>query len=110
MHLQFENLPIPPMSLGRIVSAIMDIACLRRHSVIVDKRSKRQSEEHTPEELVDLAIKHNIARIAKRSVVGGDESFFVADLGYVVRQHQRWSRGFPDIQPYYGNSPLLPSR
>jgi ornithine decarboxylase len=56
----------------------------------------------SPDELVDLAIEGNIARIAKRSLVGGDESFFVADLGQLIRQHRRWTQNLPGIQPYYG--------
>ncbi|KAJ5317805.1 hypothetical protein PENANT_c004G11756 [Penicillium antarcticum] len=55
----------------------------------------------SPDELVDLAIEGNIARIAKRSLVGGDESFFVADLGQVIRQHRRWTQNLPGIRPYY---------
>jgi ornithine decarboxylase len=59
----------------------------------------------SPEELVNLAIEGNIARIAKRSLVGGDESFFVADLGQVTRQHRRWTQNLPGIRPYYGKYP-----
>ncbi|KAJ6002277.1 hypothetical protein N7522_007504 [Penicillium canescens] len=55
----------------------------------------------SPDELVDLAIEGNIARIAKCSLVGGDESFFVADLGQVIRQHRRWTQNLPGIRPYY---------
>lgn len=107
MHLQFDNPPIPPRFLARIVSAIMDLLRFRRYSALLEKRSKCDCDGHTPRELVDLAIKHNIARIINRSVVGGDEAFFVADLGYVAQQHQRWLRNFPDVQPYYGISPLI---
>ncbi|KAJ5775358.1 uncharacterized protein N7511_000369 [Penicillium nucicola] len=57
--------------------------------------------ESSPGELVDLAIEGNIARIAKHSLVGGDESFFVADLGQVIRQHRRWMQSLPEIRPYY---------
>jgi ornithine decarboxylase len=56
----------------------------------------------SPDELVDLAIEGNIARIAKRCLVGGDESFFVADIGQVIRQHRRWTQNLPGIRPYYG--------
>ncbi|KAJ5649345.1 uncharacterized protein N7484_003068 [Penicillium longicatenatum] len=55
----------------------------------------------TPEELIDLAIQRNIARIDKCGRVGGDEPFYIADLGQVTRQHQRWTRCFPGIRPYY---------
>lgn len=32
---------------------------------------------------------------------GGDDAFFVADLGDVVRKHLRWTRALPRVQPYY---------
>ncbi|KAJ5198903.1 hypothetical protein N7491_000530 [Penicillium cf. griseofulvum] len=53
-----------------------------------------------PDELVDLAIESHIARIVKRSL-GGDESFFVADLGQILRQHRRWTQNMAGIRPYY---------
>ncbi|KAF3016078.1 hypothetical protein E8E15_006789 [Penicillium rubens] len=54
-----------------------------------------------PDELVDLAIESHIARIVKRSLVGGDESFFIADLGQIIRQHRRWTQSVPGIRPHY---------
>ncbi|CAG8899886.1 unnamed protein product [Penicillium egyptiacum] len=54
-----------------------------------------------PDELVDLAIESHIARIVKSSLVGGDESFFIADLGQIIRQHGRWTQNMPGIRPYY---------
>ncbi|KXG49824.1 Ornithine decarboxylase [Penicillium griseofulvum] len=53
-----------------------------------------------PDELVDLAIESHIARIVKRPL-GGDESFFVADLGQILRQHRRWTQNMRGIRPYY---------
>ncbi|KAJ5954908.1 hypothetical protein N7501_009187 [Penicillium viridicatum] len=55
----------------------------------------------SPDELVDLAIESHIARVVKRSVVGGDESFFIADLGQIFRQYRRWTQHMPGIRPYY---------
>ncbi|KAJ5104449.1 hypothetical protein NUU61_001796 [Penicillium alfredii] len=55
----------------------------------------------SPEELVDLAIESHIARVNKHSLAGGDESFFVADLGQVTRQHRRWTQSLPGVRPYY---------
>ncbi|KAJ6110739.1 hypothetical protein N7486_002974 [Penicillium sp. IBT 16267x] len=60
----------------------------------------------TPDELIDLAIQENIARINKRGIVGGDEAFYIADLGQVTRQHQRWIRCFPGVRPYYDRTLL----
>ncbi|KAJ5664858.1 uncharacterized protein N7477_007306 [Penicillium maclennaniae] len=54
-----------------------------------------------PSQLVDLAIESQISRITKRAFLGGDESFFVADLGRVTQQHRRWMKSLPGVQPYY---------
>lgn len=56
----------------------------------------------SPEELVDLAIESHLARVSKRSLAGGDVSFFIADLGQIIRQHRLWVQNLPDIRPYYG--------
>jgi len=31
-----------------------------------------------------------------------EKAFFVADLSQVWRQHQRWRRALPDVEPFYG--------
>ena len=31
-----------------------------------------------------------------------DDSFFVADLGEVYRQHARWHKCLPRVKPFYG--------
>ncbi|KAJ5992219.1 hypothetical protein N7451_007943 [Penicillium sp. IBT 35674x] len=65
-----------------------------------------ENTKPTPGELIDLAIQRNITCINKRGLVGGDEAFYIADLGQITRQHQRWTRFFPGIRPYYG-TPLF---
>ncbi|KAJ5318976.1 uncharacterized protein N7506_011680 [Penicillium brevicompactum] len=54
-----------------------------------------------PGDLIDLAIESRIARIIKRFAIGGDDPFFVADLGQIVRQHRRWIQNMPGIRPFY---------
>jgi hypothetical protein len=34
--------------------------------------------------------------------LGDDDSFFVADLGQVFRQHLLWHRTLPGIKPFFG--------
>lgn len=55
--------------------------------------------------LVDLAIENQTTRIGQQ--VGGDEPFFVADLGQVIRQYQCWTRNLPNVRPYYGRFDFL---
>jgi len=35
---------------------------------------------------------------------GGEDAFFVADLGEIYRQHMRWKVNLPRIEPFYGSS------
>lgn len=73
----------------------------------IDTPSERSagSPRNDAEDLIDLAIENRIARINQYGCdnVGEDESFFVADLGEICRQHQRWTRNLPGVQPFYGN-------
>lgn len=33
---------------------------------------------------------------------GGEDAFFVADLGEIYRQHMRWKVNLPRVEPFYG--------
>ncbi|KAJ5626671.1 hypothetical protein N7528_004098 [Penicillium herquei] len=113
MHL--KNLPTSPILLGRIFAAIVDLfpfpfpnstpVPILVQKTITGTSSKRIPDRTyvnlTPEELIDLAIQRHLARISRRGLVGGDESFFVVDLGQVTKQHRRWMQGLPGVQPYY---------
>lgn len=58
--------------------------------------------EELSKKLVDYTIERHLARIAKQARIGAVESFFVADLGQVIRQHRRWTQNLPGVQPHYG--------
>lgn len=38
---------------------------------------------------------------------GDEDTFFVADLGEVYRQHMRWKLNLPRVRPFYGKHYLL---
>jgi len=58
-----------------------------------------------PKELIGLALNKRIDGIDTDSCAAGEEdAFFVADLGHVYRQHLRWKKMLPRIQPHYGKS------
>lgn len=40
---------------------------------------------------------------------GGEDGFFVADMGEVYRQHLRWKLNLPRIEPFYGKLPIRPT-
>ena len=44
----------------------------------------------------------NASRKASENRINAEKAFFVADLGQVYRQHQRWLQCMPDIEPFYG--------
>lgn len=44
----------------------------------------------------------NAMQLAADGESDAEKAFFVADLGYVLRQHERWKAHLPEIQPFYG--------
>jgi len=103
MYLNSEILPICLPLLGRIYPAIVDLLPINHDFNIPDKTPvAKPASAHQSAHLVDLAIERQISRIIKRAAVGGDESFFVADLGRVIQHHRRWVKSLPGVQPYYG--------
>ena len=49
------------------------------------------------------ALKSHVESIdPDKCEAGGEDAFFVADLGEIYRQHMRWKVNLPRIEPYYG--------
>lgn len=46
------------------------------------------------------------SRLAAMHETDAEKAFFVADLSYVYRQHERWKRCLPEVEPFYGASCL----
>jgi ornithine decarboxylase len=58
---------------------------------------------NTPKGLIGNALKKRVESIDYESCEPGEEdSFFVADLGEVYRQHMRWKLNLPLVKPFYG--------
>ncbi|KAI0997577.1 Ornithine decarboxylase [Podosphaera aphanis] len=52
--------------------------------------------------LIGQALKKRIESIDHNTCEAGDEdTFFVADLGEVYRQHMRWKKHLPRVRPFY---------
>ena len=49
----------------------------------------------------------NASRLSLAHEPNAEQAFFVADLGQVYRQHQRWKSCLPEIQPFYGSLQAL---
>ena len=109
MLFQLQNSPFSPALLDRLLSTVMALLPAPSEAALTGKVMHATGYRNLPpDELVDLAIESHIACIVKRSLAGGDESFFIADLGQVLRQHRRWTQNMPGIRPYYGTTPLQP--
>lgn len=53
--------------------------------------------------LIGNALKNRVNNIDHDACEPGDEdTFFVADLGEVYRQHMRWKKNLPRVKPFYG--------
>jgi ornithine decarboxylase len=68
------------------------------------KRPNSSVQDLLPQQLIDLAIESHITHLSKKPLEQ-NEPFFIADLGQVTRQHQRWKQNLPQVHPYYGKLP-----
>lgn len=57
--------------------------------------------------LIGQALEKHIGNInPDECEAGGEDGFFVADLGEIYRQHMRWKVNLPRIEPFYGMSQI----
>lgn len=67
------------------------------------EKLKLPGASFSPDQLAPFVIQTRVAMLNHDSGrVEDDEPFFVADLGQVHRQHQRWTHHLPAVQPFYG--------
>ena len=58
-----------------------------------------------PKKLIGEALHRRVEAVDHELCDAGDEdTFYVADLGDVYRQHLRWKKNLPRIKPFYGES------
>lgn len=56
-------------------------------------------------QLIGEALKSRVEAIDHDVCGAGDEdTFFIADLGEVYRQHLRWKKNLARVKPHYGES------
>lgn len=57
----------------------------------------------TPDQLVQLVAQSRISLLDDPPAwMGSEEPFYVADIGQVYRQHQRWLQNLLGVRPFYG--------
>lgn len=72
--------------------------------------SERPNHHHhqkavLPKQVIGEALRQRVEGIDVDLCQPGDEdTFFVADLGEVYRQYQRWKLNLPRVRPFYGKS------
>src|SRR5438045_2520051 len=86
------------------VNAIENNASFSSLESILDKTSHLvHNSVNTPKGLIGTALKKRVESIDHEACEPGEEdSFFVADLGEVYRQHIRWKLNLPRVKPFYG--------
>jgi len=93
------------------ITTIETTPSLTIHSYFEDSKSSyvEHFNEHyhngvnTPKRLIGDALKERVESIDHDVCEPGDEdTFFVADLGEVYRQHMRWKLNLPRVKPFYG--------
>lgn len=58
---------------------------------------------NTARGLIREALQKRVEGIDYETCEPGDEdTFYVADLGEVYRQHMRWKKNLPRVKPFYG--------
>jgi hypothetical protein len=53
----------------------------------------------------DMHLREGVIRAACLSAAGvpdAENAYYVANLGYVYNQYERWKRNLPEIEPFYG--------
>jgi hypothetical protein len=53
----------------------------------------------------DVQLRNGIMRASRLAIANepdAEKAFFVADLGQVYMQHEKWKKYLPDIYPHYG--------
>lgn len=62
----------------------------------------------SPKKLIGEALHQRVEAVDHEMCDPGDEdTFYVADLGEVYRQHLRWKKNLPRVKPFYGKFDLL---
>lgn len=96
-----------------MATAVLD--CYNNHHVNTNSQSKKPNTLGSiqqnavmadSKQLIGDALHRRVEAVDHEVCNPGDEdTFFVADLGEVYRQHLRWKKNLPRVKPFYGGCP-----
>ena len=70
---------------------------------VFDEHDDRLKAKQRAKVLIGEALRSRVESIDHEFCEPGEEdTFFVADLGEVYRQHMRWKKNLPRVKPFYG--------
>lgn len=85
---------------NRVISAIKSSP--DDHGADFDHDKPAHRGHNSPKQLIGEALRQRVENIDHEDCEPGEEdTFFVADLGEVYRQHLRWKRNLPRVKPFY---------
>lgn len=80
-----------------INNRIFPATSIKDHGAVFEQRN-----HVSPKHLIGEALRRRVESIDHEDCEAGDEdTFFVADLGEVYRQHIRWKLNLPRVKPFY---------
>src|SRR5690606_16488907 len=72
-------------------------------SYVAGYKNSAHNAKEVAKEMIGKALAERIEEIDQDNCEpGGEDAFFVADLGEVYRQHMRWKKNLPRVEPFYG--------
>ncbi|KAF4589629.1 ornithine decarboxylase [Ophiocordyceps camponoti-floridani] len=86
-----------------MATAVIEPAVNHVQSTLVKSQLVTVSRDHdAAKQLIGEALHRRVASIDHDSCAPGDEdTFYVADLGDVYRQHLRWKKHLPRVKPFF---------
>lgn len=85
-----------------INNRIFSTKSIKDHGAVFNNDDNAHYGHVSPKQLIGDALRQRVENIDHEFCEPGDEdTFFVADLGEVYRQHLRWKLNLPRVKPFY---------
>lgn len=95
-----------------MAAAVIDhYAAPINHHILLNKKRRLSENQHqhhlrhgiaSPKQLIGEALRQRVESVdVDHCQPGEEDTFFVADLGEVYRQYQRWKLNLPRVRPFY---------